>query len=123
MDSPKKMFIPVEFGTLFGEAVGGNPSPLDWYVLIRQMERFRALTGWGLARTWSFVMDSEYDEACKDFLRAVRAYDDSSSPEHNKDYDQVTNLHEIMTPEEVMRKLSEWTEELRKKSLKSIERR
>ncbi len=37
--------------------------PVEWYVLIREMEEFREATGYGLATVWRFVHWGNYEEA------------------------------------------------------------
>jgi hypothetical protein len=35
--------------------------PVEWWQLINEAERFRALTGWGLASVWDHIHSGEYD--------------------------------------------------------------
>lgn len=63
-----KTFVPIE------QELRDPPLPVRWYVLIREMEAWRANTGMGLAHTWSFVHQGDYDAARASFADTVRDY-------------------------------------------------
>ena len=60
-----KPFIPIE-RECGPEVLSASP-PLRWYVLIKEMEEFRARTGMGLAQSWGYVHREEYDAARRSF--------------------------------------------------------
>jgi hypothetical protein len=70
-----KRFLPIEREMV---ALGVPlPRPVEWYVLIRDLEEFRERTGWGLAATWGLVHRRQYEKA--------RAHFDEFVAQWNKD--------------------------------------
>lgn len=51
--------------------------PVQWYLLIREMEEFRGRTGWGLASTWGYVHAGDLESARRSFETAKRAWEAS----------------------------------------------
>lgn len=63
-----RTFVPVEQDM---RGLGVRSRPVQWYVLIREMEKVRQETGMGLGAIWAHVHNEDFDNARASFERFV----------------------------------------------------